>query len=186
MMRRLLSDLLRQFHVGGIVSAATAQEAWETLQANPVDLLLVDWTPTLDGAALVRRIRTDPDSRDPFVAVIMVTAYADVPHICMARDFGMNEYLRKPVSAKILYARICSLIENDRIFVKSAAYVGPNRRRRSLPLPDGERRATEEVDLMDFEDRRHDPRDIDFPERRRGYPGYRADRRHDPRAAQAG
>jgi two-component system chemotaxis response regulator CheY len=46
------------------------------------------------------------------------------------RDNGMTEFLAKPISAKTIYARLCSVIENPRAFIRVGVFFGPDRRRR--------------------------------------------------------
>ena len=44
-----------------------------------------------------------------------------------------TEFLAKPVSAKVLHRRISGIIEAPRNFIRTAAYFGPDRRRRHDP-----------------------------------------------------
>ncbi len=95
-------------------------------------------------------VRTGKDSPNPFVPIIMTTAYAEKQRVMEARDIGITEFIAKPLSAKTLMARITAVIEHPRPFVRSPRYFGPDRRRRqasdytgperrqSEPLADGE------------------------------------------------
>lgn len=42
----------------------------------------------------------------------------------------MTSYPMKSVSARTIYGRICSIMENNRPFVRAPQYFGPDRRRR--------------------------------------------------------
>ena len=59
----------------------------------------------------------------------MLTGFSERARILAARDSGINEYLLKPVSAKMLYSRIRAVIEQPRRLVKTKTYFGPDRRR---------------------------------------------------------
>ena len=52
----------------------------------------------------------------------------------------MNEFLAKPISAKLVYFRLRSIIDNPRPFVRAEEFFGPDRRRRALPVPGQDRR----------------------------------------------
>ena len=74
-------------------------------------------------------VRTAPDSPNPFVPIIMLTAHSSLERVIQARDSGVNEFLTKPVTASGLYSRISTVIESPRQFVRASEYFGPDRRR---------------------------------------------------------
>jgi len=129
-MRAMLREVLRQFGIEKIDHATTPEAGFEVFNEMKPDLVLADWAPDFDGVELLRRVRTDPASAKPDAAVIMVTAYNETSHVYEALDAGMTEYLAKPVSAKLLYTRIVSGIENKRRFIRAPEFTGPDRRRR--------------------------------------------------------
>jgi two-component system, chemotaxis family, chemotaxis protein CheY len=94
----------------------------------------------MNGIEMVRNIRAGVDGINSFIPVIMVSGYSDIVHIMEARDAGINEFLAKPVSAKLIYLRICSVIESPRSFVNSEEFFGPDRRRRPVDIDGDERR----------------------------------------------
>ncbi len=129
-MRTMLRQVLCALGVEVIQDASNPEDAFDLFNEAGPDLVLADWAPDFDGLKLVRLIRTGPDSVFMHVPVIMVTAYNETSHIHEALDAGMTEYLSKPVSAKLLYLRIVSVIENKRGFIRAEQFVGPDRRRR--------------------------------------------------------
>ena len=161
-MRRLLVDVLKHLGIRHVNGVGSVEDAWDMVQRNDYDLLMVDWGPNLNGRDFVRRVRQS-DSPNPFVPVLMISAFAEQQHVNLARDAGMHEFLRKPVSAKLIYSRICSLIENDRLFIKTKDFFGPNRRRRLLNWQGRDRRS---AFVIPFPDRRAEARDIAHDERR--------------------
>ncbi|MCI8910092.1 MAG: response regulator [Oscillibacter sp.] len=71
------------------------QAAWEYLQANPVDLAILDvYMPGLSGTELLRLIR----DRNLKCAVIMVTAASEMSVVDKALRLGVVDYLIKPFS----------------------------------------------------------------------------------------
>ena len=83
----------------------------------------------VDGEQFVRRLRDPRRSPDPFVPVILLTGFSELRRVRAARDFGVTDFLAKPVSAKTLYARLAALVERPRPFVRTRTYFGPCRRR---------------------------------------------------------
>ena len=135
-MRGLLRGVLREFGVAAIRDTASPEDAFDWFNQAGADLILADWAPGLDGMAFLDRVRKSPDSRNPYVAVIVVTAYSEYAHVIEARDRGMTEFLAKPITATMIYERIRSVIDGSRPFVQADCFFGPDRRsssRRSEP-----------------------------------------------------
>ena len=139
-MRTMLRQILYEFGVENTYDASTPELGFEEFNVSGPDLVLVDWTPDFDGLSLVRDIRTHEDSIFPQAPLIMVTAYNESNHIYEALDAGMTEYLSKPVSAKLLYMRIVSVIENRRRFIRAGDFIGPDRRRHQNAFGGDDRR----------------------------------------------
>jgi len=130
-MRLLVSTVLQAFGVSQIMEATSAEEAWEHLRARSPDIMILDWVMSgANGLELTKRIRTAPDSPNPFVPIVMLTGHSQVERVRTARDSGVNEFLAKPVSAKSILMRLVSVIEHPRPFVRTKVYFGPCRRRR--------------------------------------------------------
>ena len=84
-----------------VLTAEDGEDAWEKLQAQPVDLLLVDLEmPRLDGFGLVRRLRADP--RFALLPVIVVTGREDVAAIDRAFQSGATSFIVKPINWRLL------------------------------------------------------------------------------------
>jgi len=60
----------------------------------------------------------------------MITGHGERQYVERARDAGVTEFLIKPVTPRGLFLRIQEVIERPRPFVKSPAFIGPDRRRR--------------------------------------------------------
>ena len=66
----------------------------------------------MSGLELAQMIRTDPQTPNPFVPVIMLTGHTHIDRVRQARDAGINEFIAKPVSVKTMMSRLLSVIEN--------------------------------------------------------------------------
>jgi len=142
-MRKLVITILQAFGVTQISEADGGENAWAKLREINPDVLVLDWVMEgMSGIDLVQKIRTDPQTPNPFVAVIMLTGHTHIDHVRMARDAGVHEFIAKPVSVKTMMSRLVSVIEHPRPFVRTATYFGPCRRRRGADEYRGpERRA---------------------------------------------
>jgi DNA-binding response OmpR family regulator len=128
----LVKSILGGVGAVDIRHALTAVEAFNFLRNEMIDLVVLDQNLGAggDGLELVRRIRNDPASPNPYVAILMLTGHADERRVLAARDVGANEFLAKPFNVTTLLRRIEALIFNNRGFVRSPGYFGPDRRRR--------------------------------------------------------
>jgi two-component system, chemotaxis family, chemotaxis protein CheY len=140
-MRELLRAILQALGVVHIIDGREGDHAIQKLRDFNIDLVITDWAmEPKDGLDLTRWIRNDPDSPDQFMPVIMVTGHTEMDRITKARDAGVTEFIAKPVSARSLYQRLCSIIQNPRPFVRTKDYFGPDRRRKSEPFTGPDRR----------------------------------------------
>jgi CheY-like chemotaxis protein len=140
-MRGILKELLRAAGVSDIKEASDPLEAFEYMKSSLIDLLLVDLSmPLMDGVEFTRMVRTNEDSPNHFLPIIMITGHSERSRVNAARDAGVNEFLVKPVTAKGLMERLSLIVNRPRNFVKSKQYFGPDRRRRADPNFSGEER----------------------------------------------
>lgn len=130
-MRSLVRAMLMAFGCKKVREAHDGAEALQLMQARMCDILVTDWAMTpLDGLDLTRMLRNSGDSPNPFLPIIMISAFAERRKVFQARDAGVNEFLVKPLSAKALYSRLVAVIDKPRGFVRTKHFFGPDRRRR--------------------------------------------------------
>lgn len=129
-MRRLLREILYGFQIRNVREFETVKAATASFYEFPYDLALIDWLmEPVDGLDLVKWIRTSSTSPDPYLPIIMVSAFSEVRRVEAARDAGVNEFLVKPLSPSSLYNKISALVDSPRPFVRCESYFGPDRRR---------------------------------------------------------
>lgn len=130
-MTRVVSQILKELGVGHVETAHSGTEAFAIARDFEPDVVISDWD--MEGGAgpeLVNQLRNAEDSPCRYVNVIMLTGYAERRRVLAARDFGITEFLTKPVSAKAIYARLVAMVERPRPFVRvTDDYFGPDRRR---------------------------------------------------------
>jgi two-component system, chemotaxis family, chemotaxis protein CheY len=138
-MRQTIRSILRTFNIGNIEEARSPQNAWDGFCIHKPDVVFTDWAPGFDGMGLLKRIRRDEESPNPFVPVVVMTSMADREHVLTARDLGMTEFIAKPFSPRLIYLRLQMIAEQPRSFVRTNSYFGPDRRRRQVPIKDDRR-----------------------------------------------
>ena len=140
-MRMLIRNMLFALGVNDVAEASDGKAAFEEMQDFHSDLMLVDLKmEPIGGLEFVRRLRADTKNPYRFVPVIMITAYADLNTVAMARDVGITEFMAKPVSAAALQQRIQRVLKDPRRFVEAPEFTGPDRRRKKAALGGNERR----------------------------------------------
>ncbi len=103
-----------------VLSAGDGAEALEVLQAEPVDVILLDiMMPRVDGWMALMEIRNNPLTAD--IPVIMLTAKTQDLAKILAFKQGVQQYVTKPFNLMELSARVRSLTTNR---PRSAAAVG--------------------------------------------------------------
>ncbi len=105
-MRKLVSDFLvkSQYQV---VEAENGREALDVFFAeNDIDLVILDvMMPRMDGWQACREIRAVSK-----VPIIMLTAKSDERDELLGFELGVDEYISKPFSPKILVARVGAIL----------------------------------------------------------------------------
>ncbi len=153
----LIKAIFEQLGFPNLLIAHDADEAFEMMKEVIVDLVVSDAEikasplfndgddkddtkidrPNISGIHLIRHLRHASDSPNPFVPVIMMVNQATEASIIAARDVGTNEILLKPINAAGFCQRLISIIDMPRLFVTAESYKGPDRRRKTIGLPEG-------------------------------------------------
>ena len=107
-MRKLLKDFLsaKGYH---ILEAENGEKALDILEENinKIKLVLLDvMMPKLDGWSVLRKIRQDSN-----LPVIMLTARGEEQDELFGFELGVDEYISKPFSPKILVARVEAILK---------------------------------------------------------------------------
>ena len=107
-MRKLLKDFLSAKGYK-ILEAEDGEKAIEVFEENrnKIKLILLDvMMPKLDGWSVLRKIRQESN-----LPVIMLTARGEEQDEVFGFELGVDEYISKPFSPKILVARVEAIIK---------------------------------------------------------------------------
>ena len=105
-MRKLVHDFLVRAGYE-VLEAGDGMAALECFENNPdIALLIVDvMMPRLDGYGVTRQIR-----KTSKVPIIMLTAKSEEQDELQGFELGVDDYIRKPFSPKVLVARVEALL----------------------------------------------------------------------------
>ncbi len=109
-MRKLVKDFLeREGHI--IIEAADGMEAMDIFYENKdIALIILDvMMPRMDGWQVCREVRALSE-----VPIIMLTARGEERDELQGFELGVDEYISKPFSPKILVARVNAILKRGR------------------------------------------------------------------------
>ena len=108
-MRKLVKDFLQREGYS-VLEAGDGMEAMDIFYEQKIDLVILDvMMPRMDGWQTCREIR-----RDSTVPIIMLTARSEERDELQGFELGVDEYISKPFSPKILVARVGALLKRIR------------------------------------------------------------------------
>ena len=110
-MRKLIKDFLVAKGYS-IIEAEDGEKALQIFEENQqkIDLILLDvMMPKLDGWSVLRQIRQMSK-----VPIIMLTARGEEQDELFGFELGVDEYISKPFSPKILVARVEAILKRTR------------------------------------------------------------------------
>jgi CheY-like chemotaxis protein len=129
-MRKVVRNLLVNLGVKQIHEAGDGIAGLEAIRMFAPDLVILDWEmPLLNGAEMVRIVRSPGVFPVPDVPIIMLTGHVERWRVVEATRLGVNEFLKKPVSGKALLDRMVAILANPRPMVRLGDYYGPEPRK---------------------------------------------------------
>ena len=108
-MRKLIKDFLVKKNYN-ILEAEDGEKALTVYKENKskINLILLDvMMPKLDGWSVLRQIRQENKT----LPIVMLTARAEEQDELFGFELGVDEYITKPFSPKILVARVESILK---------------------------------------------------------------------------
>ena len=120
-MRKLIKDFLTAKGYS-ILEAEDGEKALQVFEQNAekIDLILLDvMMPKLDGWSVLRQIRQTSK-----VPIIMLTARGEEQDELFGFELGVDEYISKPFSPKILVARVEAILKRTQGEQKEAKDYG--------------------------------------------------------------
>lgn len=119
-MRKLVKDFLVKKNFD-VLEAGDGEEAVEIFYENKnIALIILDvMMPKMDGWEVCREIR-----KNSKVPIIMLTAKSDEKDELLGFDLGIDEYITKPFSPKILVARVEAILRRSNKLDDSEISIG--------------------------------------------------------------
>ena len=133
-MRNLIKDFLKQKGYSSL-EAKDGEEALRVFEENKnkIQLILLDvMMPKLDGWSVLRQIRQTSK-----VPIIMLTARSEEQDELFGFELGVDEYISKPFSPKILVARVEAILRRtngDKKEVKDYGGIQINKEGRTVSV----------------------------------------------------
>ena len=94
------------------ITADTGEKALELIEAEEIDLVLLDWMlPGIDGIDVLKSIRSS--SNNSKLPVILLTAKGDEISKVAGLEIGADDYLSKPFGIHELMARIKAVLRRS-------------------------------------------------------------------------
>jgi two-component system chemotaxis response regulator CheY len=107
-MRRIVKNLLKQLGYYNVDEAENGEAAMEMVKEKSYDLIISDWNmPVKTGIEFLRDVRADPALKH--IPFLMVTAEAEKDNVLEAMEAGVNNYILKPFTAKVLEDKLRSV-----------------------------------------------------------------------------
>lgn len=129
----VLQSMLFDLGIRHIAAARTSIDAFSKLRSERFDaIFLVDNLAPHSAMVLTKELRAaalSPNQRTP---IIFIADNSERSFIERARDIGMSEFIRKPLSGKIIQQRLITAVESPRNFISESVYTGPDRRRKTI------------------------------------------------------
>ena len=129
--RKVIRMLLTNLGIKKVHEASDGIAGLEAIRSVGPDMVILDWEmPLLNGAELVRIVRSPGVFPMPDIPIIMISGHGERWRVVEAMRLGVNEFLVKPVSAKALRDRMLSILLAPRPTVQNGQYYGPEPRGR--------------------------------------------------------
>ncbi len=92
----LIDDMLDDEGYENIICVLSAQEAYDELERNSIDLIILDiMMPDINGIEACKKIKSDDRYKD--ISIVIATAKADLETLKEGFEAGANDYIRKPI-----------------------------------------------------------------------------------------
>jgi two-component system, chemotaxis family, chemotaxis protein CheY len=129
-MRKIVRTLLLNVGVKEVYEAGDGIAGLEAIRTIGPDIVILDWElPLLNGAELIRIVRSPGVFPMPDLPIIVLSSHGERWRVIEAARIGVNEYLVKPVSSQSLLNRMVSILAKPRPIVRVGDYYGPEPRR---------------------------------------------------------
>ena len=107
--RKLVGKILERVGLKKVIQYNNSQLALDSIKTDNPDILLLDvMMPGIDGFSFLSSVREERSMDN--IKIIMVSAVSELEEVKRASAMGADDYLTKPINAKLLYSRIASQV----------------------------------------------------------------------------
>ena len=136
---KIIGQLVQAFGVRDPVRCGTVAEAAKALEGPAFDLVICDARlEQSDAYDLVLKLRRSVNNPNRTAIVIIVSGHTPLGKVAKARDCGASYILTKPLIPRKMLDRLLWLSKDERDFIISDTYCGPDRRFHQLGPPPGQ------------------------------------------------
>jgi two-component system response regulator FixJ len=114
--REVVMETLEQLHLK-VSCFESAEDCLEHFDSQGCDLLITDMKmPGMNGIELLKEVK----SFAPWLPVLLVTGYGDIPTAVNAMKAGAVDFIEKPLDAETLLRKVKSLLKSNTVadFIK--------------------------------------------------------------------
>ena len=124
-------DVNREFfdimlgNLGFVVDKAEdGEKTLEFIKKNNPDIIIIDdMLPVISGWQVTKTLKNDPSyQKYSDIPVIMLSKMVDTEAIVEGFELGVDDYIRKPFSFAVVYARIKAALRNREMMYKKAQH----------------------------------------------------------------
>ncbi len=135
---QILYQVLTGFGAKKLHRVQNGAEALAVVRSQEIDLVISDANmPELDGFEFVRLLRREALEKNRFIPAILLTGHTRMSDVIRARDCGASFTIAKPITPAIILQRLFWCALEERMFVETSTYVGPDRRFKRVGPPAG-------------------------------------------------
>ena len=109
-MRNIVKNTFSELRIPcQFLEAGNGKQAYELLENNKVDLILLDWNmPEMDGMEFLKKARAMPEHKK--LPIIMVTSESAKYNVVEALQTGATDYIVKPIREKVFMDKISEIM----------------------------------------------------------------------------
>lgn len=135
---QIMTQMFAGFGVYTPRCCTAGHEAMDVARDRELNLVVVD-AELSDGPGedFIRELRTSGLAPNAVVPIVFVLGHTTPSLIMRGRDAGASFVVRKPIPPIVMMQRIMWLLNDERKFITSPGYSGPDRRVRALGPPAG-------------------------------------------------
>ena len=134
----IMAQVVSGFGVRHMIKVEGPAAARQAIARGGIDIVLTDaQMPGESGYQLTEWIRREAPEPVRFVPIVIITGHTPESDVTKGRDLGANFTIAKPLVPRVLLQRLHWLSHEERQFVQSDGYAGPDRRFKRLGPPAG-------------------------------------------------